>query len=324
MTPTAQAPDARQVRASDLGAPLYVAWQITNECNLRCLHCIEESGPQRAFPGELDPAQAFSILGQLVECQVPTVCFSGGEPMLHPGFFEMAMRLCAGGVSLKVETNGHFLSQENCLRLKESGVQSVQVSLDGATQESYSALRPGGKLDLVLEGLGNLQAAGIPLEVNFCPTRANIAEAERIVDMAHAAGATGFYTGRTMYTGGAVRVWERLAPSEDQYRSFFAALHRKAQEYKGRMRVRYHEMGLVEELKYRLSHPAALFIILPDGRVKLINALPFVCGDLRTERLTDVWAAFQRAWKDPRVGEFVAGMERRPELAAELHRWVRL
>ena len=29
----------------DLGAPLYVAWQITNECNLACLHCIEESGP---------------------------------------------------------------------------------------------------------------------------------------------------------------------------------------------------------------------------------------------------------------------------------------
>ena len=33
----------------DLGAPIYVAWQITNECNLACLHCIEESGPGKAF-----------------------------------------------------------------------------------------------------------------------------------------------------------------------------------------------------------------------------------------------------------------------------------
>jgi hypothetical protein len=36
-------------------------------------------------------------------------------------------------------------------------------------------------------------------------------------------------------------------------------------------------MGLLEELRYRLHHPAA--IVLPDGLVKLINALPFICGD---------------------------------------------
>ena len=48
------------------------------------------------------------------------------------------------------------------------------------------------------------------------------------------------------------------------------------------MRVHFHEMGLLEELRYRLHHPAALLIVLPNGLVKLINALPFVCGDLRT------------------------------------------
>jgi hypothetical protein len=35
--------------SGDLGAPLYIAWQVTNECNLACLHCIEESGPGKAF-----------------------------------------------------------------------------------------------------------------------------------------------------------------------------------------------------------------------------------------------------------------------------------
>ena len=37
--------------SGDLGAPLYIAWQVTNECNLACLHCIEESGPGKAFAG---------------------------------------------------------------------------------------------------------------------------------------------------------------------------------------------------------------------------------------------------------------------------------
>jgi MoaA/NifB/PqqE/SkfB family radical SAM enzyme len=75
--------------AEDLAAPLYVAWQITNECNLACLHCIEESGPGKAFADELDTAQLFSVLDQLLDHQVPYMSFSGGEPMLHPQFFKM-------------------------------------------------------------------------------------------------------------------------------------------------------------------------------------------------------------------------------------------
>ena len=47
--------------SGDLLAPLYVAWQITNECNLACLHCIEESGPGKAFRDELDSALADSL-----------------------------------------------------------------------------------------------------------------------------------------------------------------------------------------------------------------------------------------------------------------------
>ena len=84
-------------------------------------------------------------------------------------------------------------------------------------------------------------------------------------------------------------------------RAFFAVLRQKTEEYRGRMRVYFHEAGLLEELRYRLQHPAALLIVLPNGLVKLINALPFVCGDFRRQTLQEIWANFQRAWRDPRV-----------------------
>ena len=58
-------------KTSDLGAPLYVAWQITNECNLACLHCIEESGPGKAFKDELTTEQALGFIDQLVQAEVP-------------------------------------------------------------------------------------------------------------------------------------------------------------------------------------------------------------------------------------------------------------
>ena len=311
-------------RTEDLRAPLYVAWQITNECNLACLHCIEESGPGKAFPDELSEREILAILDTMVELEVPYVSFSGGEPMVHPHFFEMVRHFCAGGGQLKIETNGHYLSPGNCERLARLGVKAVQVSLDGATRASFNRMRVRGEFRTAVDGTRNLHAAGVPIEVNFSPTSFNIDEIGAAVDLAYELGAYSFYTGRTMYTGNAVKTWRHLAPSEDQYAAFFDALRAKALEYRGRMRVYFHETGLLEELRYRLQHPAALVIVLPNGLVKLINALPFVCGDLRNESLTEVWAHFQRAWRDPRVAQFVEDLAVDPHKTSGLHQWVHL
>jgi MoaA/NifB/PqqE/SkfB family radical SAM enzyme len=308
----------------DLGAPLYVAWQITNECNLACLHCIEESGPGKAFKDELDREQILAIIDQMTELEVPYVSFSGGEPMVHPHFFAMVERFCAGEGQLKIETNGHYLTPENCARMRELGVKAVQVSLDGASRETFNRMRVRGEFNTAVEGTRNLHQAGVPIEVNFSPTRFNIHEIGPAVDLAHELGAYSFYTGRTMHTGNAVKTWNKLAPSEEQYDEFFRTLHAKAEEYRGRMRVHFHEMGLLEELRYRLQHPAALLIVLPNGLVKLINALPFVCGDLRSQSLAEIWAHFQRAWEDPRVARFVEELASDPRKTSLLHQWVRV
>lgn len=310
--------------SGDLGAPLYIAWQVTNECNLACLHCIEESGPGKAFPDELSDGQVFSFLEQAMDLEIPYLSFSGGEPMVHPRFFDMVAFVCARNGELKIETNGHYLDPENCARLKTLGVKAVQVSLDGATRETFNRMRVRGDFDRTVEGVRNLRAAGVPIEINFSPTKFNAHEIGAAVDLAAELGAYSFYTGRTMYTGNAVKTWHRMAPTEAQYDEYFAVLHRKTQEYRGRMRVHFHEMGLLEELRYRLHHPAALLIVLPNGLVKLINALPFVCGDLRKQTLGEIWARFQSAWQDPRVAKFVEDLADDPRKTATLHQWVYL
>jgi MoaA/NifB/PqqE/SkfB family radical SAM enzyme len=256
--------------------------------------------------------------------EVPYLSFSGGEPMLHPHFYEMVERVTSRGSQLKIETNGHYLSPENCARLKDLGVKAVQVSLDGATSATFGRMRVRGEFDKTVQGIRNLAAAGVPIEVNFSPAAFNIHEAARIVDFAHELGAFSFYSGRTMFTGNAVKAWRHLKVSDAQYDEYFATLKAKQLEYKGRMRVSFHEAGLLEELRYRLHHPAALLIVLPNGLVKLINALPFICGDLRTEGLGQVWANFRRAWHDPRVASFIDELAVDPERTDSLHEWVRV
>jgi len=307
-----------------LAAPLYVAWQITNECNLACLHCIEESGPGKAFKDELDREGALAVVDQLMDNEVPYLSFSGGEPMLHPNFFEMVERVTSRGSQLKIETNGHYLTPDNCARLKALEVKAVQVSLDGATSATFGRMRVRGEFDRTVEGIRNLVAAGVAVEVNFSPAAFNIHEAARIVDFAFELGAVSFYSGRTMFTGNAVKAWRHLEVTDAQYDDYFRTLAGKRDEYRGRMRVNYHEAGLLEELRYRLEHPAALLIVLPNGLVKLINALPFICGDLRTDSLATVWANFRRAWHDPRVARFVEELAVDPGRTRALHEWVRV
>jgi len=307
-----------------LAAPLYIAWQVTNECNLACLHCIEESGPGKAFRDELSEEQIFRFLGQAMDCEVPYISFSGGEPMVHPLFFRMVEYVCARGAHLKIETNGHYLTPENCARLKSLGVKAVQVSLDGASRETFNRMRVRGDFDRATAGVRALRAAGVPIEINYSPTCFNAHEIATAVDLAYELGAESFYTGRTMYTGNAVKTWRRLAPSEEQYQEYFRVLHAKVDEYRDRMHVHFHEMGLLEELRYRLRNPAALLIVLPNGLVKLINALPFVCGDLREKSLQQIWSDFQRAWRDPRVAQFVDDLAHDPRRTATLHQWIYL
>jgi MoaA/NifB/PqqE/SkfB family radical SAM enzyme len=310
--------------SSDLRAPLYVAWQITNECNLACLHCIEESGPGKAFPDELNEGEIFDVLAQLMDEEVPYLSFSGGEPMLHPRFFEMVEYVCERGAQLKIETNGHYLSTENCQRLAELGVKALQVSLDGASRETFNRMRVRGDFDTAVAGIRRLHEAGVPIEINYSPTRFNVQEIGAAVDLAYSLGAYSFYTGRTMYTGNAVKTWRLLAPTDAQYEEYFATLHAKTEEYRGRMRVYFHEMGLLEELRYRLKNPAALLIVLPNGLVKLLNALPFVCGDFRRDSLSDIWQRFRLGWQDERVRHFVADLEADPNKTSALHKWVTL
>jgi hypothetical protein len=49
-----------------------------------------------------------------------------------------------------------------------------------------------------------------------------------------------------------------------------------------------------------------MLLVVPNGKVKLLNALPFAPADLRRDTLDEAWAAYRNAWRSPAVREFVA------------------
>jgi len=282
-------------RIDSLEAPLLVTWQLTRDCDLACLHCCTDSAPGKALPDELSRDAALRLAADLVASRVPYVMLCGGEPLVVPHFFEVAECLGAGGTSLKIETNGQKLDAAAVKRLAALPIRSIQVSLDGDTQEVYGRQRPGGSLAKAHDACRQVAAAGLPLEVTFAPTRINIHEAEAVIERARSFGAFRFNTGQLMRMGTAARHWARVEPASGAYGPFRDMLAR--QSAIAGMELCHEPFSMEDGLRRAALEPPATLLVLPNGWVKVAAALPHVCADLRTMALKDAWDAYREAWR---------------------------
>ena len=74
-------------------------------------------------------------------------------------------------------------------RLARLPIRSIQISLDGDTQEVYGRQRPGASLAKTHAACRAVRKAGLPLEVTFAPTQINIHEIEAVIERARCLGA---------------------------------------------------------------------------------------------------------------------------------------
>ena len=290
-------------RIDNLKAPLLVSWQITSDCDLACLHCCTESAPGKRLSDELDREESMKVVGEIVRSEVPYVMLCGGEPLVSPHFFELAEALGAAGIKLKIETNGQRLDDEAAGRLARLPVRSIQVSLDGDTQQVYERQRPGGSLAKAHAACRAVRAAGLPLEITFAPTRLNLHEAAAVIRRARELGAFRFNSGQLMRVGTAARHWQRLAPPAEAWSDLRARFAREAAV--GGMEVCFEPFSLADGLRRSAHEPPATLLVLPNGWVKVAAALPHVCADLRRCSLQDAWHAYQHAWNKPLIREAV-------------------
>lgn len=312
---------ARQI--DRLGAPLLVSWQLTRDCDLACLHCCTASAPGKRLPDELSSGEAIRLADDILAAQVPYVMLCGGEPLVVAHWLDLAERLGAGGVQLKIETNGQRLDPTHIERLARLPIRSVQVSLDADTQETYARQRPGGSLARVHAACRWVREAGLPLEVTFAPTRLNIHEAEAVIERAAALGAFRLNTGRLMRIGTAARLWQRLEPLPEQYERFCALLGQRAATSRlAGLELCYTPFSTTEGLLASLREPPATLLVLPQGWVKVAAALPHICADLRRQTLLQAWEEYRAAWRDQTVVSAAQQAAEREMLHSSANDWI--
>ena len=295
-------------------APLFLAWQLTNRCSARCLACCEESGPDKAWRDELTRDEALGLARRIVDFGIPYVAFGGGEPLGVDHCWELFDVLAAAGIALKIETDGSRIDDAGAERLAALAVDCIQISVDGATAATHQRVRPGSSFDAALAAIERLVVRGSPPQFVFVPTRHNLHEIVAAFDLAADLGCAAFVTGPLMRIGRAAADWDALGCADEDWARAAGALRERAAAKRSAIALSIYPWDIVTEMQTRLEHPQAMLLVVPNGKVKLLNALPFSPADLRADSLDDAWRAYRDAWRAPEVRDFIIRCRSDPRL----------
>ena len=179
-----------------VGSPYRYYIEPTNACNLRCPFCFGWQERSRRSWGTM-PLETFkSIVDQIAPYTYWVDLYNRGEPLLHPEICEMISYAHQKGIGTKISTNLNKLEPGTAEKLVTSGLDYLVVSIDGATQESYSSYRAGGNLETLLNNLraithekARLKSATPKITVRTIIMRQNEHELDKIKQTALEIGA---------------------------------------------------------------------------------------------------------------------------------------
>lgn len=139
--------------------------EVTSGCNEHCTHCYQIHDRKR----DMELNLALDVLGQLDEMGTVSTTFSGGEPFLHPDFFEILSYARKKDFIINVLTNGYILDNNMIQVLKDVNPNMIQVSLYSMDPEKHDAVtRVKGSHKRTVSTIEALIASDIPVQIS-CP-----------------------------------------------------------------------------------------------------------------------------------------------------------
>jgi len=111
--------------------------ELTNKCNLECIHCGSDCQKNSDIP-DLSSEAIIKALSEIKSKYDPnkiTVALSGGEPLCYPQVFELGKRINELGFPWGMVTNGYSWSLKTLKDAFDAGMRTITVSLDGFAKD---------------------------------------------------------------------------------------------------------------------------------------------------------------------------------------------
>jgi len=288
------------LKAVRIGIPIYVVFDITDKCNLKCIHCYSSEQNE-----ELTINDVYYILDMLYGAGIGMIDFGGGEPLLRKDIFDIISYSKNLGLYTSISTNGTLLNDDYVKHLKALDIDHVCISLDGVKPETHDYVRnKRGTYEKTIIGIKNCVKAGINTQISTVFMKSNIDELVDIYNLLYLLNVDGWYIYDFVSAGrGKELKKEVLGPK--QRGELFARLQDLAVSSKmslkpypysitvnsacGTDTYFYKKYGKLTELFKGCLSARWVCHISSNGDLHPCHLLPHKLGNLKQEVFEDIW-----------------------------------
>jgi len=278
--------------------PVSVGWELTLECNMKCMHCGSFAGPIRK--NELTTIEALGLCEQLSDLKSKYINFTGGEAILRKDWFEIGKRIKDLGMELSILSNALAIDNNIISIARKLEVYAFAISIDGGTSKTHDSIRGvNGSLNKCIEVLDLLKKENLPATVITTVHKGNIKELNQIKELI-------FNKTKAWQIQIAVpigRFPKNLILSKKEFYSLamFIASNRKKYSTKEIAIMGAHSIGYHSQiLRNTMVSPVwkgcqagiSVLGIQSNGNIKGCLSLPdsnFVEGNIKQTPLTEIW-----------------------------------
>lgn len=295
-----------------IGAPHSVALDITNMCNLRCLHCFNNSGENAVMSNELSDEEVLGLVDSICQMHPFSFCFCGGEALLRKNLVIQSLQMLTGAnVKCNLVSNGLLANSGTLHALEHAGLNGIQFSLDGLCDSHEHMRGLQGLYERVMNAIDlTLNETSLHLSIAFCPTSFNVDDFKPLCtllrDKLRASGKTTRIDIRVqpLMLLGRARRNRTIRPSTSQYRKLVSTINelRYSPSYRGYFMFEWGD-PIDHLIRYPQLHMQFDQVsIHANGDIVASPYMPLIIGNTRKHSLMEYYdAGMATAWSMPVV-----------------------
>src|SRR3954469_16810619 len=207
--------------------PYTLVAELSYRCPLRCPYCSNplDIGADR-YRAELEGEHWMRVFHEARALGVLQLALTGGEPMLRRDLDELVAAGCDAGLYSTLVTGATLFTRERAERLKEAGLDHVQVSIQSPDPAENDRIAGNRSFEKKIEAARAARELGFPLTINCVLHRQNLDRIEEILRLTEELDAQRLELANTQYYGWAGVNQQALSPTREQLEAGEAAVKR--------------------------------------------------------------------------------------------------
>ncbi|MGR8979996.1 MAG: pyrroloquinoline quinone biosynthesis protein PqqE [Gammaproteobacteria bacterium] len=222
----------------DITPPRWLLAELTYACPLQCPYCANPIDYSK-YPSELTTEDWKRVLSEARKMGAVQLGFSGGEPLVRQDLVELVTHARGLGYYSNLITSGYGMTEEKIVRLKEAGLDHIQVSIQASTQELNDHIAGTVSFQHKREVARLVKKHGYPMVLCVVIHRENIHQMPEILAMAEELGADYLELANTQYYGWAHANRDLLMPTKEQFVEAEAVAQAFKEKVAGKMKIYY-------------------------------------------------------------------------------------